>query len=409
MIEFKKTQNSLQLIYSPEDGRTDWVRKELDTHNQVKIRKTFFFSRDDFVEEVEGDDADDDFFEDVDDENYTFELGSLKKSYFKISGTKLGIEHDVYLDANMPVSSRTFMTTRDISIFRQIAHVTAQDIYIGGNKTNALPISEFNRLLSDFPNSTELSRYAQAKVARILKDYFETTTPAEKAFDDYLAKRGRKPKAIHQITDVYQYEATKYEFICDRIIELLKDENSFGENEWRDLMLQFIFLIFPKYVCVLRNVRVRDFYTTPSKPKNRYIDIALVDANGHLDIIEIKKPFDNCLVSESDYRGSFTPRRELSGAIMQAEKYVFHLAKWGVEGEMDINKRQASHLPAGLKVRITNPKAIVIAGRSNSLSQQQLFDFEIMKRKYANIVDILSYDDLLGRLSNIVAKFQAGP
>jgi hypothetical protein len=53
-------------------------------------------------------------------------------------------------------------------------------------------------------------------------------------------------------------------------------------------MLQFMLLIFPKYVCVLRNVLVKDFYTTPKKPKNRYIDIALVDANGHIDIIEIK-------------------------------------------------------------------------------------------------------------------------
>jgi hypothetical protein len=153
-------------------------------------------------------------------------------------------------------------------------------------------------------------------------------------------------------------------------------------------------------------VLIKDFYSSNKKPKNRYIDIALIDANGHIDIIEIKKPFENCLVSEGDYRGNFTPRRELSGTIMQAEKYLFHLNKWGAAGEADITRRQASYLPAGFTVKITNPKAIIIAGRSNNLSTQQLFDFELIKRKYGNIIDILSYDDLLNRLSSIVKKFE---
>ncbi len=41
-----------------------------------------------------------------------------------------------------------------------------------------------------------------------------------------------------------------------------------------------------------------------------------------------------------------------------------------------------------------------------TLSLPQLFDFELIKRKYANIVDILSYDDLLSRLSKIIEKFR---
>lgn len=90
---------------------------------------------------------------------------------------------------------------------------------------------------------------------------------------------------------------------------------------------------------------------------------------------------------------------------MQAEKYLFNLSKWGVEGERDINKRQSAYLPDGLSVKITNPKAIVIAGRSNNLTAQQLLDFELIKRKYANIVDILSYDDLLFRLAKLIEKF----
>src|SRR6266852_3824937 len=54
----------------------------------------------------------------------------------------------------------------------------------------------------------------------------------------------------------------------------------------------------------------------------------------------------------------------------------------GVVGEADITNRQSPYLPNGFTLKITNPKAIVIAGRSNKLSVQQLFDFELIKRKY---------------------------
>ncbi len=33
-------------------------------------------------------------------------------------------------------------------------------------------------------------------------------------------------------------------------------------------------------------------------------------------------------------------------------------------------------------------------------------DFEIIKRKLANIIDIMTYEDLLQRLDNIISKFQ---
>ena len=36
--------------------------------------------------------------------------------------------------------------------------------------------------------------------------------------------------------------------------------------------------------------------------------------------------------------------------------------------------------------------------------ERQMFDLEVIKRKYANMMDILTYDDLLRRLSNIIAS-----
>ena len=178
------------------------------------------------------------------------------------------------------------------------------------------------------------------------------------------------------------------------------------------MILNFLLLIFPKYVAVLSNVTIADFYSKPGTKKTRYIDLALVDASGNLDVVEVKKPFDDALVSKGLYRGNSVPARELAGSIMQAEKYLFHLSKWGVVGEAKLTKDRSAELPSGLEIRITNPKAMVIIGRDTrpdgkpALSAAQRFDLEVIKRKYANMIDIITYDDLLRRLENILASLK---
>jgi hypothetical protein len=409
MIEFHATDSFLYLIYRAEDGR-EWVEDKLRTDG-VTLKRTFRFNRQELVDpaEIQADDANEEDFgvlPDPDDAGtYYFRFGERDGSYYRVPGRRLAIAHDLFIAHDYPVDVGDFVAHRNISIFGQIDRLVDQDIYIGGTEPGAVPIPGFEALIKSFPNSTELDHYARARIARALRDYLGTLSPAEASFEAYLGRKRRSPRATPSLGAIVAFEKHKYIFLRDRIGGLLREENAYSENEWRDLMLQFLLLIFPKYVAVLKNVRLKDFYTVPGTVKNRILDIALVDANGHLDVIEIKKPFANALVSEGQYRDSFTPRRELSGAIMQAEKYLFHLSKWGVEGERDINTRQRAVLPAGLNIRITNPKAIVIAGRSNNLSRAQLADFEFMKRKYANVVDILSYDDLLERLTRTIERF----
>lgn len=46
-------------------------------------------------------------------------------------------------------------------------------------------------------------------------------------------------------------------------------------------------------------------------------------------------------------------------------------------------------------------------GRDSNLSNAQKGDFEVVKRKYKNIIDIITYDDLLRRLDFIVKELEA--
>ena len=45
---------------------------------------------------------------------------------------------------------------------------------------------------------------------------------------------------------------------------------------------------------------------------------------------------------------------------------------------------------------------MILLGRDNDFSGNQRFDFEIIRRKYANMLDIMTYDDLLRRVGNII-------
>jgi len=83
---------------------------------------------------------------------------------------------------------------------------------------------------------------------------------------------------------------------------------------------------------------------------------------------------------------------------MQIEKYIYYLNRWSYEGEKSLTEKYQNELPQGFDIKITNPSGIIIMGRENNLSIEQKRDFEVVKRKYKNVVDIITYDNLLERL-----------
>jgi hypothetical protein len=56
---------------------------------------------------------------------------------------------------------------------------------------------------------------------------------------------------------------------------------------------------------------------------------------------------------------------------------------------------------------------MIILGRdrrpngSPAVDASQQLDLEIIKRKYSNMIDLLTYDDLLRRLDNIIASLRS--
>ena len=133
-----------------------------------------------------------------------------------------------------------------------------------------------------------------------------------------------------------------------------------------------------------------------------------MDVDGHVDVIEIKKPFKAKIVTETTYRDNHVPHRELAGTVTQVEKYLFHLNRWGPAGEAELTRRFKRQLPSGLQVRIVNPCGLIVMGRDDDLTAPQKADFEVFRRQNKNVIDVVTYDDLLRRLQRLLEQLGSG-
>ena len=411
MLEFRVTTKSIMLDYRPEDQGGAWLVSQLKL-GTARLSKIFHFTKDDLVGELE--DWDDGAGEEQD---FTFRVASKSGAYYRIPGRIFRIPNDVLIaPADIEVKRKTFAAERDISIMRRLSkfYPDGEAIKLGGPDEDAIPAALFQAMLARFPNTMEVNRYADARVATILEGFLNPFKDLRREYEDYLSKRRSvlADKSWPQ-TELFQSEIVKFEYVRDVLATLLSSDTKHSEADWQRLIIPLLLLIFPKYVVVLEKVRLEDHYYVPGEKTRREIDIALVDANGNLDIIEVKQPFENAVLGRAEYRHNFVPGRELVGSIMQAEKYLFHLAKWGVDGEQKLTRRYAARLPTGLGIKVTNPKAMILIGRDQkvgatpALTERQLADLEVIKRKYANMIDIMTYDDLLRRLGRIVESLKS--
>lgn len=397
MITLEDRGAQVVLSYESDQGPVDWVDEKLRADGKATLARTFTVRSTDLLP-VDGDG-----------ESRSFVIGEVDGDYSRIRADVLRVKHDVRISRSIVLSRDTFVAARNVSIFRRIDELVDEPIVVGGSLPTAIPDRDFFLLLHDFPTETELKHYASTRVTRVLREYMETMSDAEQRLSDYMERRARSnPKRSNEqlgrISVANELELTKFSFIRDRLVEMLELAEGYSEAEWQAAVASIFLLIFPQYVAVLENVHIKERYSNPDRATNRYIDLLLVAANGTVDVIEIKKPFDRGLVSRGRYRDNHVPVRELSGSIVQAEKYLFYLSKAGREGEIAITTNYKEHLPSGIEVSISNPKAFILAGRDSNLSAKERFDLEFTRRAYASVTDIISYDDLLRRVENVIAS-----
>lgn len=393
MITIEKSKKKLLIRYSSDYNSPQWIDTELQSNNEFTLGGVFFLSNKKLHKRIE---------EDFEEPEFLFVIGELlDNDYFRIDKEVFWIERNIYFHKSLPLTINHLIITSKISLLREIDKLIKTDIYIGGDKEDILPFSNFVALSKLFPTTHEIKLYRQAKVSSILKDYFDNIVDKELAYKNYLNKKIPTYEGTLRKT-FKEAEILKFETLYERLKSMLHNEISFTEKQWQKEIIEIILLLFPKYIAVFEEVNFQDVYSQ----KIRRLDYGVIDFMGNLDIVEIKIPFEKNIVSQTKYRDNHIPSRDLSGSIMQIEKYIFYLNKSGKELEARLTERYKKHLPDNLGIRITNPNAIIIMGRDNNLDSDQLVDFEIIKRKYKNVIDIFTYDDLLRRVALIISQLK---
>lgn len=399
-VSFQPEGRALFLVYVPRDD-DEWVHRRFDRGETLTIKRTFHLSRNHLVA-ASSEARDPDYWLD-DSEPLRFRVAKLEGEYFRFDPEILPVGYPVLIHRDAPMTWKWFTAEQRTSIFDVVAGIRPKRIVIGGSEPDAIPEVEYMRLIDQFPTSHELRRYVLARLGAVIREFSDTGVDAEQLYRKYVGRRLKKH--TRDFVGLFrEQEERKYRYLRDRLTAMLKDEETYTEATWQKEILQIILLLNPRYIRAVEHVPVRDL----DRGGTREIYILLVDASGNVDVIEVKQPFDKCIVTEGQYRDNHIPLRELSGSVMQIEKYLYYLNRWGSSGERELTEKYRDGLPAGFSIKITNPSGIIIMGRDINLNDRQRRDFEVIKRKYKNVIDIITYDDLLRRLGFVLEQLSTG-
>ena len=390
-ISFEYSGDKLMLCYTPAMGLDD-ITKRLDTEDGVLIKHTFLVTKDLLLESTEN--------EDEWEETLRFCIGTVGESYTLLNSYVFGTENSFYLSNEIKLMPEMFTAYRNISILRKIDEVIERDFYIGGDweSHNGISRETFDDLLSKFPKTAELDKYAHMRIASIIKDYFPECDKYEVIYEKFVeSKNSSYASSVSAISKFnVQIELEQFTVAYQELMDMLNRYEAIDEKQWQEKIHNILQLLYPKYICCAREIK---FY---GGKKDKQPDFLLVDANGFVDILEIKKADVRML---TQYRNNYVATREISGAIQQIEKYIFCLNSSN-EAQKDVTKKLTELLPDGIEVKFVNPQGILLAGRSNEFNCEQQKDFELIKRQYKHVADIMTYDDLAQRLRNIIASLE---
>lgn len=381
-------EKCLNIIYSPAIN-FDVIEKNINDGTWIK--GTFWVNKTNIVEINQ------------DDESICFTIAKTKENYYLLDREVFGIKHNISIEKKLNISDKWFITYPKTSVIKKIDELLQDDLCIVADENgeeNYLPSRAFLELIEVFPNSYEVKKYVSSRISYLLSTYVEGVWKNKESYERYLEKKeANLPLSSFPNIKLMAYEMYKKAY--DELELMLKNSMSYSEKEWQRRIYEIICVLYPKYIARFREIEVGTDGRHMKTP-----DFMLVDSAGFVDILEIKKPDGIKVVSTTEYRNNYVASRDLEGAIVQIEKYIYILNHEGEARVKKIQDKVRNHLPSNFRLKVVNPQGILLLGRSNNLTDEQLFDFEIIKRQHKNIVDIMTYDDLLKRFRNILNQIK---
>jgi hypothetical protein len=413
--------NNVFIVYTPEEN-SDWLKeKTQNSETPHLLKKTFRVSKgilDEgrFVYQMGNiSENNDDYYD-----TYYFIIGRRESSEsdYKFDKEILNINYNLFISADIELKINYFYKT-GISVFHTIGEVfNGESLYIKSDERltsedenceipeNELPFSQFKYFLKNIPNKTELDHYKHSRYTSVLKNYI-TVDDAERKHEIYVNRKLKLELKSSETNAFSEYETLKYEFVLNKMRGLLDKKHlnnyiSTPEKEWQEEILKVFRLIYPKYVYIGEKLNLKSF-----KDCSRLeTDITITDFEGNIDLIEIKKPSPD-IFYKSKYRKNYYPVREITGTCMQLQNYLISLQKTKTEDLNSAPNKDHLQVPNNFDVKAITPKGIIIYGLEEQLTTEEAkSDFQILKNMYANIIDFITYDDLIRRLERIITAMK---
>lgn len=389
-LKIVKNEDFLICEYTPYTLNTSFIFDKISQDGSYTLKRTFSISNDEILEKKE--------------EYIKFIVGEKEDCYYHLNNKVLGIEHNIFIHEDMKTNISSFIAHENISIMKKIDNIIDEDLYIGGESGN-LPESVFEELIKKFPNKHELYLYSNMRIGVLIQDYLLTKKENHINYENYMSNKNRntiikKNKDIVIEKKIAENEYLKYQYIKEKLVKMLENEKFYLEKDWQKEIANILTLIFPMYQLVVDEVMIE---TDEGKKRP---DFVFIDVNGNIDIAEIKKSYNIPIMTKTKYRNNYVASKELTGTLMQIEKYIYHLTRTAKKSEEIIKKKVFNQTQEAVDIYIRNPRGMIILGRSDKLNVEQLRDFEILRRKYKHVADIISYDDLVHRLDSLLKKFE---
>lgn len=421
-ISFEKKDRQLILCYETE---SDWLEEKLEEDQDFQIYKTFSFSKKDLISKDEDSPIG---------YEYKFVFGEKVQNYFKIDKEKISATFDLYIDASLSIDQSWFVTSsskrsryqdktgeeKSSSIYGNILYAFKNfykhdklfiDIDSDSNfEDDGLHITQstYKDFVKIFPTATNVKYQTLSIFTNLLKSELDVVN-YEEIYGRYKSREiSVRNKEDIKTEEICKQEKVKYIYAKDQLLKSLERSAAgefIHEDEFSKLIAQIFCFLNPKYVKIQTKLNISDYTGARA---NCQADLSLIDCEGNIDLIEVKSPqaYPN-LFRKRPYRNHYVPSGELSGAINQLEQYLKCLTKMTTE-EIS-NKNPALQNEMGeIKLKAVHPKGYIIFGRDSAsfngdnVNQKRL-DFELIKNTYKDVVDIITFDELIKRFERIIS------
>ncbi|MBZ5960805.1 Shedu anti-phage system protein SduA domain-containing protein [Leuconostoc gasicomitatum] len=354
---------------------------------------------------------------------------SLKyKNYYVLTGLKLEEPNQfIYLYNDLQLELNNLFL-RDYGPFGGWTNIwklvfpalDTNEIFIGGDAEGNISLDTVDIIKKHLVKKSEADVYINKQNSIFLQDFFEDTKLLE--LDEQLSihqtKRVTGTTKVNPIQldvedqDVLGKVNSALQKHVDQLKLMLEKNENDGPNEkdYQTLLLKIFPYIFPQYTQYIREYAIK--IDGNSKKKADKPDYLALKSDLSIDVIEIKTPYKNVFRS-TRYRSNFVFDREVVGLITQTQKYIYNLERNAVREEKIIAARFNEKTEFnGSKINIASPKGIVIVGRrprsDSKLSPEEQTEINlslsILKGRFQDIVDFLTYDDIVERVERIVAR-----